>query len=102
MKLLLLHVGYFRRLPMKSCEPTSSAAQNGLLFMETSALEASNVSEAFAAILTGNYSRISTLPCEELMFHSQTSITLFQARPLNLTMTRSSLLLGVLSWSRQQ
>jgi Ras-related protein Rab-11A len=30
-----------------------SAAQNGLLFMETSALEASNVSEAFSAILTG-------------------------------------------------
>ena len=30
-----------------------SAAQNGLLFMETSALESSNVSEAFSAILTG-------------------------------------------------
>jgi hypothetical protein len=34
----------------------SSAAQNGLLFMETSALESSNVAEAFSAILTGNYS----------------------------------------------
>ena len=31
----------------------SSVAQNGLLFMETSALESSNVSEAFEAILTG-------------------------------------------------
>ena len=38
----------------KSSELTFLAAQNGLLFMETSALEASNVSEAFSAILTGS------------------------------------------------
>jgi len=35
-----------------------STAQNGLLFMETSALESSNVSEAFSAILTGISPRI--------------------------------------------
>ena len=35
-----------------------SAAQNGLLFMETSALESSNVSEAFSAILTGTSSSV--------------------------------------------
>jgi len=70
--------------------------------METSALEASNVSEAFSAILTGSYSRISTPALQELMFHPQTFITLFRARPLNLTTTRSSLLPEVLSWSHQQ
>lgn len=37
--------------------------------METSALESSNVSEAFSAILTGSYSLIFTSILRELMFH---------------------------------
>ena len=36
--------------------------------METSALEASNVSEAFSAILTGSYSRIPTSVLRVLTF----------------------------------
>lgn len=46
--------GSFLASPVEVGWIYSSPAQNGLLFMETSALESSNVAEAFSAILTGN------------------------------------------------
>ncbi|KAF9783834.1 ras family-domain-containing protein [Thelephora terrestris] len=45
-------------------EASGFASQNGLLFMETSALEASNVSEAFSAILTDIYGIVSSKSLE--------------------------------------
>jgi len=45
-------------------EAAAFASQNGLLFMETSALEASNVSEAFSAILTDIYNIVSSKALE--------------------------------------
>jgi len=41
-------------------EAAAFASENGLLFMETSALGTSNVSEAFSAILTGIYNKLFT------------------------------------------
>jgi len=45
-------------------EAAAFASQNGLLFMETSALESSNVSEAFSAILTDIYNIVSSKALE--------------------------------------
>jgi len=45
-------------------EAAAFASQNGLLFMETSALESSNVSEAFSAILTDIYGIVSSKALE--------------------------------------
>ena len=93
---------FFATLSDENVSIDASAAQNGLLFMETSALEASNVSEAFSAILTGSYSRLFISALWELTSCRQTFTTLSRARHLNPTTTRLSHPRGVLFRSHRQ